>query len=327
MPTNLPPDYHAAERLFREAESIEEKIARLEEMFSLVPKHKGTDKLRADLRRRLSELRRTSRSRKTGTRRVSPYAIGKEGAGQVVLVGAPNVGKSALVSALTNAKPEVAEYPFTTWEPTPGMMPYGDIQIQLIDTPPLSADFTEPGLLDLIRRADLVLLVVDLQANPVDQFEQTLALLREHRILPLQSLEAYGPDAGTFIPLLIVANKSDDDASSELFELFCLLLEDDWPALDVSATTGRHLDLLKARVFEHLGVIRVYSKVPGQPPDLDAPFTLEQGSTVADFAAKVHRDFYEKLKSARVWGERVYDGQRVARDYVLSDGDIVELHV
>ncbi|MGC9359324.1 MAG: GTPase [Anaerolineae bacterium] len=212
MPTNLPPDYHEAERRFREAESIDEKIARLEEMMSLVPKHKGTDKLRADLRRRLSELRRAPRSQKAGARYVSPYAIGKEGAGQVVLVGAPNTGKSALVSVLTHAKPEVADYPFTTWEPTPGMMPYGDIQIQLVDTPPLNAEYVEPGLLDLIRRADLVLIVVDLQANPVDQFEETLALLREHRILPERVFESYGPDAGTYVPMMIVANKSDDEA-------------------------------------------------------------------------------------------------------------------
>ena len=327
MPTNLPPDYYEAERRFREAESIDEKIARLEEMMSLVPKHKGTDKLRADLRRRLSQLRRAPRSHKAGARYVSPYAIGKEGAGQVVLIGAANTGKSALVSVLTHAKPEVAPYPFTTWEPTPGMMPYGDIQIQLVDTPPLNADYVEPGLLDLIRRADLVLIVVDLQANPVDQFEETMALFREHRILPQRDLEAYGPEAGTYVPMMIVANKSDDEASDELFELFCLLLEDDWLALDVSATTGRHLDLLKQRVFDRLGVIRVYSKPPGRPPDMDAPFTLEQGSTVSDLAAKVHRDFYDQLKAARVWGAGVYDGQMVSRDHVLADGDVVELHV
>ncbi|MGC9359323.1 MAG: TGS domain-containing protein [Anaerolineae bacterium] len=80
-------------------------------------------------------------------------------------------------------------------------------------------------------------------------------------------------------------------------------------------------------MFERLGVIRVYSKAPGRPPDLDAPFTLEEGSTVADLAAKVHRDFYDQLKSARIWGKGVHDGQMVSRDHVLADGDIVELHV
>ena len=326
MPANLPPDYREAEQLFREAESQEEKINRLEEMIRIVPKHKGTDRLRADLRRRLAELRRAPKSQKAGTRRISPYNIDREGAGQVVLIGAPNTGKSALVNALTNATPEIADFPFTTWEPMPGMMPYGDIQIQLVDTPPLNAEYTDPGLLDLIRRADLVLVVVDIQTDPVSQFEQTLALLEEHRIIPRRLCDLY-EDAGTLISLLVVANKSDDEASEELVELFCALLEGDWPVVDVSATTERHLDELKQRIFERLGIIRVYSKSPGKPPDRDAPFTLQDGSTVADLAAKVHRDFYENLKTAKVWGTDVFDGQMVSRDHVLSDGDLVELHV
>jgi ribosome-interacting GTPase 1 len=328
MPLNLPPEALEAEKRYRAAQSVAEKIACLEEFISTIPKHKGTDKLRADLRRRLSKLKAASPTQKSVSRRASVFHIDKEGAGQVVVVGPANVGKSALVAALTNATPEVADYPYTTWTPTPGMMPVENIQIQLIDTPPLSRDYAEPELLDLIRRSDLILLVVDLQTYPIQQLEDTVAILQEHRIVPLCLKDRYTEQRQlTFVPLLVLVNKSDDDISDEDFEILCELLEDDWPLLPVSATTGRNLERLKEVVFERLEIIRVYSKPPGKEPDLNAPFVLEKGSTVADLAGKVHQDFFKKLTAARVWGSAAYDGQTVGRDHVLQDGDVVELRI
>jgi ribosome-interacting GTPase 1 len=328
MPTNLPPEYFEIKEQYRAAKSPEEKITRLEELLSAVPKHKGTDKLRGDLRRRLSKLKAASQTRKGVSRRVSVFHIDKEGAGQAVVVGPANVGKSALVAALTNATPEVADYPYTTWTPTPGMMPVGNIQIQLIDTPPLNKDYVESELLNLIRRSDLILLVVDLQTYPIRQLEDTIAILQEHRIVPLCLKDSYTEQRRqTFIPLLVLVNKSDDESSDEDFWILCELLENDWPLLPVSATTGRNLERLKEVVFERLEIIRVYSKPPGQDPDLSAPFVLEKGSTVADFAGKVHRDFSKKLTAARLWGSAAYDGQMVGRDHVLQDGDVVELRI
>jgi ribosome-interacting GTPase 1 len=328
MPTNLPPEAVEAEQRYRAAKSVAEKIARLEEFISTIPKHKGTDKLRADLRKRLSKLRTTPQARKAVSKRDSPFHIDKEGAGQVVIVGPANVGKSALVAALTNANPEVADYPFTTWTPTPGMMPVENIQIQLIDTPPLNRDFVEPELLDLIKRSDLILLVVDLQTDPVQQLEDTIALLEEHRIVPCHLEDRYAEGRRpTFVPLLVLANKNDDESSDENFDIFCELLEGDWPLLPISATTGRNLERLKQVVFERLEVIRVYTRPPGKDPDFSAPFILDKGSTVAEFAGKVHQDFFEKLKTARVWGSVAYDGQMVRRDHVLCDGDVVELRI
>jgi len=328
MPTNLPPEAIEAEARYRAAKSVAEKIASLEEFISTIPKHKGTDKLRADLRKRLSKLKTTPQAQKGASKRDSPFHIDKEGAGQVVVVGPANVGKSALVAALTNATPEVADYPFTTWTPTPGMMPMENIQIQLIDTPPLNRDFVEPDLLDLIRRSDLILLVVDLQTDPVQQLEDTVALLEEHRIVPCHLKDRYAEGRSpTFVPLLVLANKNDDESLDENFDIFCELLEGDWPLLPVSATTGRNLERLKRIVFERLEVIRVYSRPPGKDPDLSAPFILDKGSTVADFAGKVHQDFFEKLKTARVWGSVAYEGQMVRRDHVLCDGDVVELRI
>jgi ribosome-interacting GTPase 1 len=328
MPINLPPEAIAAEKRYRAAESVADKIATLEEFISTIPKHKGTDKLRADLRRKLSKLKSSSEGRKGVSRQVSAFHIDQEGAGQVVVIGPTNVGKSALVAALTNATPEVADYPFTTWTPTPGMMPFENIQIQLVDTPPLDREFVEPDLLDLIRRADLILLMLDVQTDPDEQLEEIIAFLEENRIVPRRLKHRYAEERGlTFKPLLVLANKCDDESCDEVFEIFCQLLEDEWPLLPISVTNQRNLERLKQVVFEQLKMMRVYSKPPGREPDLSAPFLLEQGSTVEEFAGKVHQDFLQNLKTARVWGSGVYDGQMVGRDHVLHDGDVVELRI
>jgi ribosome-interacting GTPase 1 len=328
MPTNLPPEYFDAEKRYREAKTPAEKLASIEEMLAIIPKHKGTDKLRADLRRRVSKLKSAAQAKKSLARHESAYHIDKEGAGQVVVVGATNVGKSALVAALTRAAPEVADFPHTTWKPTPGMMPVENIQIQMIDTPPLSREYVDPDMMDLIRRCDLVLLMVDLQTDPLQQLEDTVDLLAEHRIVPLRLKNRYVGQRGvSLVPFLIMANKHDDAATDENLDIFRELLSDNWPMVAASVTTARNLDLLKAAVVDRLNIIRVYSKSPGKKPDLSAPFVLKKGGTIADFAGKVHQDFAQKLKAARLWGSGVFDGQRVQRDYVLQDGDIVELQI
>jgi hypothetical protein len=329
MPTNLPPEAQEAERRWRAATTPEEKITNLEEFLSLIPKHKGTDHLRADLRRKLSKLKSAAQARKKTTRVVSPYHIDPEGAGQVAVIGPPNVGKSALVDVLTNATPEVSAAPYTTWGPTPGMMYYENVQIQLIDTPPLNPEYVEPEMMNLLRRVDLILLVLDLQADPFDQLEQSLALLEEYRLVPLYRASEYrDQERVQFVLLQVLVNKCDDDAAQEDFEVFCELLGlEECPMLPVSATTGRGLEALRRSVYDRLEVMRIYSKAPGREPDLGSPFVMERGGTVEEFARKIHQDFYQNLKSARVWGHGVHDGQLVGRDHVLHDEDVVELRI
>ena len=328
MPTNLPPEYFDAEKRYRTASTSAEKLACIEEMLTIIPKHKGTDKLRADLRKRVSKLKSAAQAKKSLARHESAYHINKEGAGQVVIVGATNVGKSALVATVTHAAPQVADFPHTTWKPTPGMMPMENIQIQLIDTPPLSKEFVDPEMMDLIRRCDLVLLMVDLQTDPLQQLEDTVAVLGEHRIVPLRLKDRYRDQRGiSLLPFLIMANKNDNAATDENLDIFRELLSDNWPMIATSVTTGRNLDLLKAIIVERLNIIRVYSKSHGQKPDRSSPFVLKKGSTIADFACKVHQDFAQKLKAAKVWGIAVFDGQMVQRDYVLQEGDIIELQI
>ena len=327
MPTNLPPDYYEVEREYRAATSNADKIALLEEMYSLIPKHKGTDHLRADLRRRLSKLKEQSTSGKGGARQDAAFHIDKEGAGQVVVVGTPNVGKSSLVAALTNARPEVAPYPYTTWVPTPGMMTVGGVQVQLVDTPPLNREHVEPLLMDLIRRSDLILLMLDLQGHPLQELEDAVAIMEEHRIFASHRPITYeGQRRVVSKPVLVLANKNDDEATDDdSAVLEELLQEEGWPVCAISATTGRGLERMAQEIFSRLGIMRIYCKPPGEEPDLGAPFVLPEGGTVADLAAKIHKDFVEQLKAARVWGAGVFDGQMVSRDHVLHDGDIVEL--
>ncbi|MCB9422521.1 MAG: TGS domain-containing protein [Ardenticatenaceae bacterium] len=328
MPTNLPPEAANAEERYRAAQTIPEKVRTLEEFISLIPKHKGTDKLRADLRKRLSKLKESSQQKKGSSRQETPFHIDREGAGQVVIIGPPNTGKSALVTALTNASPEISAAPFSTWEPTPGMMEVGHVPVQLVDTPPLNREYMDPELMNLIRHADLLLLMVDLQTDPMQQIEDSVAILQEHRIAPGHLREQLANERILyFVPLLVLVNKFDDESLDEDFAICCQLLEGEWPLLPISAETGRNLDQLRQRIFEQLNVIRVYSKPPGKEPDPTAPFVLEKGSTVADFAGQVHKDFLENLKSARVWGRDVFDGQLVGRDHVLHDGDVVELRI
>ena len=328
MPANLPPEYLEAEKRYRAAKNPTEKLACLEDMLTLLPKHKGTDKLRADLRKRVSKVKAASQAKKGVSKRESAFQIDKEGAGQVMVIGPANVGKSSLVARLTNANPEVADFPLTTWKPTPGMMPVENIQVQLVDTPPLNRDYVEPELLDLIRRSDLILLVVDLQTDPVQQLEETVNLLEENRIIPSHLRDRYKEEhLLKFIPFLVLANKNDDQNTDENFEIFRELTDNHWPMISVSTISGRNLELLKNTLVDKLQIIRVYSKAPGKEPDLTSPFVLKRGSTVEDFAGKVHKDFADKLKIAKVWGDGVFSGQMVQRDYILRDGDVVELHI
>jgi small GTP-binding protein len=327
MPTNLPPEYFEAEKRYKVAVETAEKIEALEDLLSTIPKHKGTDHLRADLRRKLAKLKdAVVQSPKRGSGGSTAYHIDREGAGQVVLTGLTNVGKSALLQALTNAVPDVSPAPFTTWKPTPGMMTVENVQVQLIDTPPLQVEYVEPELINLMRRVDLLLVVVDLQTFPLQQLEETLAILESYRILPAQR-QARPTDLNrpSYLPMLVAVNKCDTVEDEEIYTIFCELMEEPWPCVAISAGTGHNLDALRRTILKRLDVIRVYAQPPGREPDFSRPFVLKSGSTVLDFAAKVHKDFAHNLSAARVWGSSQFPGQMVSRDYVLQDGDIIEL--
>lgn len=329
MPANLTPEYLQAEEDFRKATTVEEKIEALQRMLALLPKHKGTERIQADLKRRLAKLKemeQQQRAKRGGG--ADPFYIPRHGAGQVVAVGFPNTGKSSLLSALSGVNLEVADYPYTTQRPYPVMMPYENLQIQLIDTPPI-VDEVEPAFAGMVRRADEVLLVVDLSTD--DCFDQAEALLKgfEGRRVKLVKEPVNDDPANPIVErvTILVGNKLDAPEAEDRFVLLQETYRDRLLMLSVSAKERVGIDELKRMIFDGLQIIRVYSKPPGKEPQLDKPFVLKKGATILDFAEEVHRDFPERLKYARVWGSAEFPGQPVSKDFVLQDGDIVELHV
>ena len=330
MPANLTPQYNKAEEEYKQAKTAEERLACLKKMYTLLPKHKGTEKLQADLKTKMSELKDdVEREKKSGKKVGVSYKIPKQGAGQVIIVGAPNTGKSRLLTRLTKATPEVAPYPFTTREPHPGMMAWEDAFVQLIDTPPITADYLEGWLSSMVRTADGAILLADLSdddgATQTDDVINQLAHTKT--VLGCKPADAAADPTMQYIPTLLAANKVDLPGSSERLEFLRELYGERFPLVALSAEVGSGVEDLRTAVFRMLNVMRVYSKEPGKPPDMKAPFTVPVNSTVVEFAAKVHRDFSEKLKSARIWGTGVYDGQSVSREHVLHDKDVVELHI
>ncbi len=334
MPANLTPQYHEAERKFKEAKNPEEKLRLLREMFSVIPKHKGTEKLQADLKRRISKLQDESQKSHKSGRRPYAFAVEREGASQMALVGPPNSGKSSMLRALTRAEPEVAPYPFTTRMPLPGMMHYEDIQIQLVDLPAISDAGTEHWVPQIIRGADAVLVVLDLsEARVLEDMEMLEAQLAESATYLAGAGPApVVPPNSMLKKSLVVGNKSDlcpDNLAAELLEAALSERPNGLGRLRLVQFSSSASDnaALKQAIFDLAGIIRVYTKVPGHKPDMDRPFVLPAGSTLIEVAALVHKDFVASLKFARIWGSGAFEGQCIQRDHVMRDKDVVELHI
>jgi hypothetical protein len=331
MPANLPPEYFNAEKRFKQASTPAEKIIALEDLIATVPKHKGTDKLRADLRRRLSQLREEAikKSKKGG--RGDLYTVKKEGAAQIALVGFPNSGKSSLLACLTNATPVIADYPISTLTPLPGMMPFEDIQIQLVDLPPIGNESTDGWVSGILRYADALLIIVDISEAPEVQAELLIEQLKRWNIHIVSNLKSQVSNlkslVGVFKRALLVANKKDLPGSEDSFLRLREQHEHICPCLSISTRKKENLEELKRALFEISGIIRAYSKPPGKEPDLSTPFTIPSGSSVLDLASSIHKDFVYNFKYARIWGSAKFDGQRVEKNYILKDRDIVEFSI
>ena len=328
MPANLTPQYLEAERRFREAKSSEEKLAALDEMLAVIPKHKGTEHLRGDLKRRYAKLKADAEQarRRRGGFSVS---VDREGAGQVALVGPPNAGKSALVAALSKCPTEIGEYPFTTRKPMAGMMPFVNIQIQLVDLPAVSDTFMEPWVPSLVRPADLCLLVGDLTSGTVlEDLEQVVAILERSKMTLVAPTDREAPVVGWANKrTVLVANKADAPDVGDALDILRSVYEPRLPLCAVSAQTGQGLEALRRTIYDGLNIVRVYCKPPGEDPSMKSPVVLPRGSTVVEMAESIHKDFAHQLKYARIWGSGKFDGQRVQRDYIVQEGDIIEVHI
>ena len=328
MPANLPPGYYEAERKYRRARTIPEKVAALQEMMSATPKHKGTDHLRADLRAKMARLtEELERPKYTSSGQPQPFALKKEGAGQAMLIGLPNAGKSHVLASLTGANAKVASYPFTTRLPLPGMLQFQNIRIQLVDTPAIVDRDMQTQLFSLLRNTDLILVVIDLSVDAIEQMEEIMAELEKwgYRLLG----EAETPDPEHHMVqkrAILVGNKADQPGGLERFQQLDAKYGQRFCAVMVSALEHIGLDELREATFGALHKVRVYTRAPGQEPDYDKPIVLSEGSRVEDAAEALHKDWRRRLKYALLWGSGKFDAQRVGRDSVLADGDVLEFH-
>jgi len=314
MPANLPPTYYKLKHQHEAAKTDAERLILLEEMLRIVPKHKGSEKVVSDLRRRIAKLKKDTAASggKKGARKGDSEHIPKQGAGQIVLIGPPNGGKSQMLATLTKAKPNVSPTPYTTATMTVGMLRYENIQFQLIDTPSLMPDFVPPAFMVLVRNADLLVVVLSLASDELlDDVDTTLAVLH---------------DAGVDTQSIIVANQLDEVGAEDRLEILQEFYGETFAIYPLSAKTGAGIEALLKVFYERLDILRVYPKAPGKPIEHDEPIVLSIGATVLDAAIGLHKDFAE-FRFARIWGAQWHDGQSVSRNDVVYDGDVVEFHL
>jgi hypothetical protein len=330
MPANLTPQYHKAEQAYRRANTPEEELECLQIMLRELPKHKGTDKLNAELKQKISKVKKDSQGGKAGGKRGPGFRIPHQGAGRGILIGPPNTGKSQLLASLTRATPEVAPYPFSTREPIPGMMPWEDVMVQLIDTPPITRDVLDPVTQGLIRGADLVLLLADLANDDgADEVQGVVEHLQQTRTRLGRESYLDEDDVGLiYTRTFLVCNKIDAPEAAERLQLLHEFINLGFPEYVISAQTGTGLEPLRDAIYQAMNVVRVYTKLPAaKEPDYTRPYTVRAGGTLLDVAELIHKDFAANLKSARVWGTHVHAGTSVKGDYVLHDRDVIELHI
>ncbi|MCX6821344.1 MAG: 50S ribosome-binding GTPase [Candidatus Aenigmarchaeota archaeon] len=276
MPINAGPTYFVAEKKFLEARTREEKIAALEEMIRTIPKHKGSEKQLALLRKRLANLRKQKSGRATARPK---FIIRKTGSAQVCILGMTKSGKSSLLNVLTGVNVEVGDYPYTTKEPNVAMMNFGDVQIQLVEIPAMF----DPESMSILYTCDEILVLLD-GSEDVDRQEKEIKKMLSGMRLSNKKM-------------LFVVNKSDLEESKSKY-------------LQISAKVKIGLEELKERIWSGLGLIRVYTKPPGKPKIIP-PITLPMRSTVRDVAENVHKDFLKDFKFARIFNNSRFSGSHV----------------
>jgi len=306
MPANLPPQFFELQRKLNQTKDIQEKIEILQEMLAICPKHKGTERVQEEIKKKIAKLKRTQPKK---VKREEIYFVKKEGAGQVLILGVPNSGKTSLTNLLCKTNFKVADYPFTTQLPTPGMLKYENIRIQIVDAPPLTKNFKPGWLKNLARGADLILVLIDLENDPAGQIREIEEILEEWKI---------GKEK-----VLFVGNKIDLEKGKENLER----LRKDFEIFGISTKEKIGIEELKRKIFDSLKIIRVYPKEPKKEIDFEKPFILKKGTKLADFVKEINEKWVEKFKGARLYEKNLKSFRIVGRDYVLKDGDIVEIKI
>lgn len=345
MPINPTLEYQKAERKYHEARTISEKIKALEEMLRTCPKHKGSEGLQQEIKTKLSKLRDLQEKQKTTGARAQ-IAVRKEGAAQVVILGVPNSGKSTLLSKLTNAKPVIADYPFTTTMPEIGVMEYEGVKIQIVEIPAITADYTlknmGPTFLGIVRQAELAIIL----ANDEKEFELIKdELAQSNIIIDRERPKIHISKSGSGGLMFVGKIKADEETAKKVLrehgvhnatvefqevatleDLEEVLTEGISYVKTFSIKRDEDIENLKGKIWKNLGLIKVFTKQPGRKKDYP-PVPMKKGSTIRDLALRVHKDFLKKFGFARVWGDSVkFEGAQQGLDHVLEDNDVVEFH-
>jgi len=325
MSANLPPQFYTISAKLKEVKTPEEKISILEELLAIVPKHKGTEKVQKDIKTKIAKLRK--QKPKKG-KREDLYFVKKEGAGQIAIIGPANSGKSSLLNALTNAKAKVAPYSFTTETPKPAMMPYENILIQLVDTPPLSEN-SPAWLKGILKSADGFLAIFDLsQENIIKNIKDIEELLNDWGVADKK--------------ILFLGNKADLKESKEnlkkiepkyKIKIISCLEETGVDEVKASsspspAKAGSVIEELKKEIFDLLEIVRIYTKTSNEPyPDFEHPFILKKNSRLIELADQIHQDFFFSFRYAKLFKKNSKKPRFVGKDYILEDEDIIEIHI
>ena len=345
MPVNAPIEYFKAEEKFRSAKTREEKIKALEEMIRLLPKHKGSENLLRDLRKRLAKLRAQKEVKVTAKPK---FIIKKEGAAQVCLVGFTNSGKSTILKSLTNAKVEIASHPFTTTEPKVGMMNYEDVQIQLVEIP----STFDKDVMNIVRNCDGIVFLIDGTKDEKKQMEKLLEMMRKNKIKINEKPKKIKIEKRSNGIEIRGKNflKGSIEEVREILQVSgyrnCLLvLQEEVSIDDIMDSLDRSLvyknaifivtkvkelepEKIKEKIWKLVKLVRVYVKPINKSKPEERPVTLPLNSTVKNLIKKLHReDLLKNFRFAKVWGKSVkHNFAKVGLDHVLADKDIVEIH-
>lgn len=309
MPANLPPKFHKLSQKLKQTRNPGEKISILKEMLAVTPNHKGTQNVKKHLKKKMAKLREKKPQKPPS--KESIYSVQKEGAGQVVIAGPPNSGKSTLLNNLTNAQEKVGNYLFTTKTPQPAMMPYENIQIQLVDTPPLTPEFSPPWIKALLKQSDRILGVFDCSKEKISS---NIRFFQE-KMKEWEINEEKISFIGNKMDLLDHPQKLKKTSSQYNIRL-------------ISCIKEKSLENLREEIFNSLNIIRVYTKAPNRSsPDFEHPFVLEKNSILVDLAEKIHKDLCSSFKYAKLINSKSLKPEIVGKDYILQDEDVIEIHI
>ena len=299
MTINAHPEYISAEKEYYSAENDEERLDALEKMISVLPGHKGAEKLRAQIRLRYKKLKEKLSKEKKSKKSSGKVGIKKEDM-QAVIVGKTGTGKSSLISLLTNVHTKIADYHFTTKSPVVGIMDYDNIGIQLIEVPAIESEYYDRGI---VNTADTIIVLVT-------AIEQILEI--EKKIEKSKGKK------------IIVFNKIDLFSENERRKISATLSSKRHDFIIISTATGEGIDKLKEKLFQSFPKLRIYTKEPGKEK-AKKPIILPPESTVKNVAEKILKGFSARIKETRIWGpSSKYAGQVVGLNHVMKDMDVVE---